>query len=312
MSNNRDAFEKRLELNSKNYHPKVLFDLEAVGAFLGTLRSQYGLETLVTDRHGAIIMVNGDFGDFTPDVKNAPGTKIRVKGRTVCHIYSRYEKVEKEKLDAVNSLLSIFVKTLEGYSEKSYIASEQAHYIEDLERQLEREVSKLDEKNDPLTGVLNRRAFIGCMKELKAREVIPVAVIIVNINDWRFFDNNYGEEESDRLIVTVADILTDVVKSDSTYQNTIIGRNEGDVFHVLIPYAEVEEAKEFCRVVQERCNSFEDPILAPSVAIGCVMKTNVEESFKELFSDAEYEMLENKFEIKKNPSYKVRLEKGLH
>lgn len=310
MGYKRDAFEKRLEINSKNYHPKVLFNMEAAGAFLETLLVQYGLETLMTDRHGSVIMVHGDFGDFKPDVKNAPGAKIRVKGRTVCHIYSRYDRVAKENYDVVNSLLSVFMKTLEGYSEKSFLASEQAHYIEDLERSLQREVSGSDENKDPLTGVINRRCFIEHMKDIRDREVIPVAVIIVNINDWKFVYDNFGEEESDRLIMTVADILNEV-KSISQFQNALIGRNEGDVFHILIPYVEHDEAKEFCRLVQEKCDKFEDSILAPSVAIGCVMKNNVEESFKALFSDAEYEMFENKLEIKNTPGYRERLTKGL-
>ena len=54
-----------------------------------------------------------------------------------------------------------------------------------------------------------------------------------------------------------------------------------------------------------------DDKLAPSIAVGCVMKTNVEENFKDILSDAEYAMLENKFEIKNTPEYRKRLEKGI-
>ena len=41
------------------------------------------------------------------------------------------------------------------------------------------------------------------------------------------------------------------------------------------------------------------------------MRTNVEENFKDILSDAEYAMLENKFVIKNAPGYKERLAKGL-
>lgn len=313
MNKKKIAFAQRLEQNSKNYSPKDLFDLEAAVTVLAQLHESFGLDTLMTDRHGAVLLTQGDFGDFEPDVVGNPGNKIRVKGRTVCHIYDKYDNVAEENKETVKKLLSAYIKTLEGFSEKSYIASEQAVYIEELEQQAEEDAyqAKYSEQNDPLTGVLNRNHFISRMKELAEHEVVPTAVICVNINDWRFADNHFGEEESDRLIGIVADILKEESKA-AGLDKAVIGRVEGDVFNVLLPLADEEEAKEYCEAVQRACDSFEDDRLAPSVAVGCVMKTNVEEDFKNILSDAEYVMLENKFEIKNTPGYRVRLEKGLN
>lgn len=313
MERKKIAFEQRLEQNSKNYHPKDLFDLQAAGEVLKWLNEQYGLETMVTDRHGTIIMTYGDFADFKPDVVNAPGNKIRVKGRTVCHIYTKYEKVEEKNESVINKLLSAYIRTLENFSEKSYLASEQSIYIDELEQQLEKEssLSCLTQEHDPLTGVLNRKCFLNRMKQLTEREIVPTAAICVNINDWRFADDNFGEEESDRLIVIVADILQQTANTLSGCRDAVIGRIEGDVFHILLPLAEEYEAKAYCEEIQKRCDAFEDELLAPSIAVGCVMRTNVEESFKNLFSDAEYEMFERKLEIKQKEGYQKRLEKGL-
>lgn len=312
MNEKKSAFIQRIEQNSKNYSPKDLFDLETAKTMLMQFQKFYGLDTLMTDRHGSILMSIGDFGDFKPDVVNKPGNKIRVKGRTVCHIYARYDHVAKEHLDDAGKLLAAYIQTLENHSEKSYLASEQAVYIEELEQQLEKETAQAQYsgQNDPLTGVLNRNHFISHMKELTEREVVPTAVICVNINDWRFVDNNFGEEESDRLIVTVADILKSKVK-ECGLEYAVIGRVEGDVFNVLLPLTEEDEARAYCDAIQQACDSFEDEKLAPSIAVGCVMRTNVEESFKNILSDAEYAMLENKFTIKNAPGYKERLEKGL-
>lgn len=312
MNEKKIAFAERIEQNSKNYSPKDLFDLNAAEKMLNLLHQNFGLETLMTDRHGTILMTIGDFGDFKPDVVNHPGNKIRVKGRTVCHIYAKYDCVAEEKSDAVNKILGVYIETLEEYSRKSYLASEQALYIEELERQLKTDASQAQYavQNDPLTGVLNRNHFISHMKELTEREVVPTAAICVNINDWRFVDNHYGEEESDRLIVIVADILKSQAE-EAGLQYAVIGRVEGDVFHVLLPLVEEEEAKAYCDKIQEACLNFEDEKLAPSIAVGCVMRTNVEENFKNILSDAEYAMLENKFAIKNAPGYRERLEKGL-
>lgn len=312
MNEKRTAFAQRIEQNSKNYSPRDLFDLETAEIMLTQFHQCFGLDTLMTDRHGNILMTIGDFGDFKPDVVNKPGNKIRVKGRTVCHIYAKYDHVAREDLETAGKILGAYIKTLENHSEKSYLASEQAVYIEELEQELEKEAAQAQYsgQNDPLTGVLNRNHFISQMKELAEREVVPTAAICVNINDWRFVDNNFGEEESDRLIVTVAELLK-AKAEEAGLNNAVIGRVEGDVFHVLLPLTEEDEARAYCDALQQACDSFEDAVLAPSVAVGCVMRTNVEESFKNILSDAEYAMLENKFAMKNAPGYRERLEKGL-
>ncbi|GFI23056.1 putative diguanylate cyclase CdgI [Lachnospiraceae bacterium] len=312
MNEKKMAFAERIEQNSKNYFPKDLFNLTVAETMLNQFQFHFGLDTLMTDRHGSILMTIGDFGDFVPDVVNKPGNKIRVKGRTVCHIYAKYDNVAKEKIDVVTKLLNTYIETLEDYCGKSYVASEQAVYIDELEQQLEKDAdhAKYSSENDPLTGLLNRNHFISHMKELAEREVVPTAAICVNINDWKFVDNYFGEEESDRLVVTVAEILRNKAQ-EAGFAHAVLGRVEGDVFHVLLPLTEEEEAKAYCDAVQQACDNFEDDKLAPSVAVGCVMRTNVEESFKDILSDAEYAMLENKFVIKNAPGYKERLEKGL-
>lgn len=313
MNQKKIAFTERVKQNSKNYFPRDLFDLEAAGAFLGSMNTMFGLDTLMTDRHGAILMVHGNFDGFTPDVKNKPGNKIRVMERTVCHIYARYDNVAEDKREEVKSLLDAYIKTLEGYSAKSYMASEQAVYIDELEQQVEKDAyqAKYSVQNDPLTGVLNRNYFMSRMRQLEEREVVPTAVICVNINDWKFFDNHFGEEESDRLVLTVADILRTKAE-EAGFDEAVIGRVEGDVFHVLLPLTEEDEARDYCESIQKACDCFEDELLVPSIAVGCVMRTNVEECYKDVLSDAEYVMLENKFEIKNAPGYREKIEKGIN
>ena len=74
---------------------------------------------------------------------------------------------------------------------------------------------------------------------------------------------------------------------------------------------EDNESEEFCAAVKADCEAYEDAILAPSVAIGNVLKENVEERLTDKLADAEYEMFEDKFEMKNAPGYRERLEKGL-
>lgn len=313
MNGKKTAFAERVSQNSKNYFPKDLFDLEAAGTFLERLHTMFGLDTLMTDRHGAVIMTHGNFDGFVPDVKNKPGNKIRVMERTVCHIYAKDENVAQNQKEAVNALLDAYIKTLEGFSGKSYMASEQAVYIDELEQQVEKDAyqAKYSEQNDPLTGLLNRNYFISWMRQLAEREIVPTAVICVNINDWKFFDSQYGEEESDRLVLTVANILRGKAE-EAGFDDAVIGRIEGDVFHVLLPLVEEDEARRYCDSIQEACECFEDEKLVPSIAVGCVIHINVEQSYRDALSDAEYAMFENKFAIKNAPGYREKIEKGIN
>lgn len=309
MNQKKQAFAQRVALNSKNYHPNDLFDMNTAASFLELMQRQFGLETLMTDRHGVVLNSHGSFQNFIPDVVNKPGIKIRVQGRTVCHVYAKYENVKESDMNVVKDMLEAYIRILEGFSGKSYLCSEQALYIDELEEELEKEnfQVKYGEQNDPLTGVLNKYYFNNRIKELYDAGIVPTGVMIVNINDARFALDRFGEEESDRLITTVADILKKHA-SDST----IIGRVDEDVFYILIPNAEESELIDYKERIQSECNTIEDAILAPSIAVGYVLRTNVEEDYKALFSDAEYEMLENKYQIKNSAGYQERLRKGLN
>ena len=84
-----------------------------------------------------------------------------------------------------------------------------------------------------------------------------------------------------------------------------------NLFPLCVPLQTGGEAEEYCTHVQQACLAYEDRILAPSVACGVVYKTNVEEQLKDKLPDAEYEMFNNKFEIKNAPGYRERLAHGV-
>ena len=229
-------------------------------------------------------------------------------GRTIAHLYAETQKVSPEKKEAVEKMLDGFANMLSRWGEETYLHTETAIYMDELEQKLNVQhiQTAKGEKEDALTGVYHKLCFEERMKVIDRAEVAPVAVINVNINDWKFVNDHFGDEESDRLIKTVAGILKQEKKPDY-----IIGRVDGDVFIVLIPMAEDGEAESYCERVRQACLSFEDKILAPSVACGIVYKTNVEEKVEDKLDDAEYEMFNNKFEIKNAPGYRERLEKGI-
>ncbi len=297
------SLEKRMKDNIRNYGIDQLFDIGNLSEYLQSAYQVSGISFLLVDRHGEKAVSVGGFAGFKPDVVNAPGYKIRVSGRTIAHLYVKDEEVTGENQRKYVETMADFLTVL---AVNTYENIEKSIYADELEKRLEKEQYQVKhgEKKDALTGVLNSTYFENRAKVIDRSDVIPVAVICVNINDWKYVNDRFGDEESDRLIKVVAEILREEAKDEY-----VIGRCGGDFFHILIPMVEDTEAQEYCVRVQAKCDAFEDAKIAPSVACGYVFKTNVEQSVLDLVSDAEYEMFNNKFDIKNAPGYRERLEK---
>lgn len=301
-------YEKRVKENIRNYSLGNLYDMEIMKSYLSNLAQVLEINILLTDRHGEKEVVIGDsFLGFHPDVVNDPGRKIRVQNHTAGHLYiNPLNKNRDERL--IGEMVDETVQLFARLGEEAYLRRESSIYLEELEKQLadKQRAVAANEREDVLTGVFNKLYFDSKMKVIDRSEVVPIAVLNVNINDWKFVNDHYGDEESDRLIAVVAGIL-----KEEANPYFVIGRIDGDVFGVLIPMAEEGEAEDYAKRIQDKCLAYEDPRLAPSVAVGIVYKTNVEETLEAKLSDAEYEMFDNKFEIKNAPGYRERLQKGI-
>ena len=299
-------FEKRIKDNIKNYAPDKLFPVENLTEYFKAFTKACGVEILLTDRHGERLISTGDFSNFNGDVVANPGRKVRVCDRTVGHLYCRFDNVEDSGKVIFDLMLDQLVALLERLGEQTYLFTESSFYIDELEdkEKTQQQIRIHSEKLDPLTGVFNKLYFEKRMGIIDRAEIIPVGVVNININDWKYVNDHFGDEESDRLIRLVANLIRTEGKAED-----VVGRVDGDVFVTLIPMAEDNEAEEFARRVQAACLASEDAILSPSVACGVIYKSNVEQHLEDLLSDAEYEMFRNKLEIKNAPGYRERLEK---
>ncbi len=299
-------FDKRIKENIKNYAMDNLYPVDSLRMHLKALAAVTGAEILLTDRHGEKVVSIGNFAGFIPDVVGEPGRKVRVFNRTIAHLYSKTDNVEEDKKQDVEKMLDEAVTVFSCLGEEAYLHREYAIYVDELEEKLDEKHTQTAEGEnlDALTGVYHKFYFEERMKAMDKAEVVPVGIINANINDWKYVNDHFGDEESDRLIQTIAGILKKEAKADYC-----LGRVDGDVFIVLIPMADDGEAEEYCARVQAACLAYEDDIIAPSVACGIVYKTNVEETIADKLPDAEYEMFNNKFEIKNAPGYRERLEK---
>ena len=87
--------------------------------------------------------------------------------------------------------------------------------------------------HDPLTGLPNRDQFRAALDEaiLRARaHERVVAVMYVDLDDFKLVNDGFGHEVGDELLVAVAERLR-----EATRASDLVGRDGGDEFLVLMP-----------------------------------------------------------------------------
>ena len=88
-------------------------------------------------------------------------------------------------------------------------------------------------RTDPLTGILNRKAFQDAVEaeiNRQSRLQIPFALLHIDCDNFKGVNDTRGHKEGDKVLVSVAHTLTvNLRKSD------IVARLGGDEFGVLLP-----------------------------------------------------------------------------
>jgi len=96
-------------------------------------------------------------------------------------------------------------------------------------------------RQDPLTGLLNRRGFeesIDPILALAERAGRPTTMVVIDLDDFKEVNDSLGHIEGDRMLARVAASWLSV-KRDSD----LIARYGGDEFIVALPLTGVEEAR---------------------------------------------------------------------
>lgn len=297
--------DKRLKDNIRNYKLTSLYDAEVILDLLKGINKLADVDVMITERHGEKVFAVGEWAGV--DLEACEATKIRICEQIVANVYVVMDRVADDDKAVVQKLIDAMIATIATLGDKTYRTKELEIYADELDGKMSKQTYQVKngDKTDELTGVLNKTYFENRLNIVDRSQVIPVAAVCININDWKYVNDNYGDEESDRLIAVIASTVKGEAKPDY-----IVGRVDGDVFNVVIPMPADGEAEEYVARVKSVCEEFEDPHIAPSVAVGIAYKENVESDMSEVFSDAEYAMFEDKIEVKNAPGYRARLTHG--
>lgn len=95
---------------------------------------------------------------------------------------------------------------------------------------------------DPLTGLLHRQAFERVLarrlKRLRHENLDGIAVVMLDLDNFRRVNSQHGYDRGDELLCKVADALREQSRSDD-----VIARMGADEFAILIPAGDERDAR---------------------------------------------------------------------
>lgn len=134
------------------------------------------------------------------------------------------------------------------------VALRAARMLADLERQA---------KQDPLTGLLNRRAFDEQV-DLAAATGTSVAMLFLDVDHFKAINDTYGHPAGDRVLTVIAERLRGAVEAASPPIEAAIARVGGDEFALLLTDAPLDAVAGVAERIEEAMRT---PVSLPSDAV---------------------------------------------
>lgn len=170
-------------------------------------------------------------------------------------------------------------------------------------RSINNELKKLSTL-DPLTSLNNRRALMQsseALLALSARQQLSFSVLLLDLDDFKKFNDHFGHQKGDQAICLQADILQKVFRR----QSDVIGRYGGEEFMVALSGMSETDIKQKCEAfeAQWQCHAMTHaPDASHSImtcSVGVVLSENcVGEALTSLIHHADQALYKVKVQAK--------------
>ncbi|MEN6586616.1 MAG: EAL domain-containing protein [Sulfuricella sp.] len=137
-------------------------------------------------------------------------------------------------------------------------------HLQELQRQHEQDLYRLT-ITDPLTGVYNRRHFDDLLENLlhmNLHKNLPLALVIVDIDGFKFINDTYGHPVGDEVLRNVASTLR-----ANEHQGGAVARIAGDEFAILLQNVNAEEASRIGHMIHEDLSRIVLPLTVGQLTI---------------------------------------------
>ena len=143
---------------------------------------------------------------------------------------------------------------------------------------------------DMLTSLKNRNYLNAKMAEWEDSKVFPQSIVMVDLNNVKYVNDNYGHEEGDQLIIKAAGILV-----NTQLENSEVIRTDGNEFLIyLVGYSD-RQISTYTKKLEKEMKSLPHEFGA---AVGYSMITDEIKTLDDAINEATLEMITNKEEYK--------------
>lgn len=135
-----------------------------------------------------------------------------------------------------------------------------------LRLQLERQSS-----TDPLTGLLNRRAFSGVYqkeRERMTRANGSMTMLVVDLDHFKAINDRHGHEVGDRVLIDFSERVAGMLSPQHH-----LARWGGEEFAILLPGLDADEAQQRADAIRLTVQQREDaslPVYTCSIGVACM------------------------------------------
>ncbi len=155
---------------------------------------------------------------------------------------------------------------------------------------------------DVLTGLLNRRYFQERLTEeieRSRRHRIPVSLIMVDIDNFKAFNDNYGHLGGDEILILLGQALRNYIRAID-----VAARYGGEEFTIILPQTNKEDARiiaeRLCREIErnETLHKKFSDLTRLTVSVGLATFPDDAETFEELIRNADRALYQAKLQGK--------------
>ena len=147
-------------------------------------------------------------------------------------------------------------------------------------------------RTDPLTGLLNRRAFLERLDHdlgISDRSGEPLTLIYVDLDDFKLVNDTWGHAAGDRILQSVASRL-----SEATRRADTVARLGGDEFALILPATDLAGARNVIDKIEKSLGSEDTTTRPVSCSIGSVVFSDPPLSATDAIDTADHLMYDAK------------------
>lgn len=152
----------------------------------------------------------------------------------------------------------VWVRDVVHVVRKNGVTTELVGFIFDISerKKMEDELILLNKKleqlsfQDSLTNIANRRLFDQTLEtewQHARRNQQPISLVVVDIDDFKKYNDHYGHQHGDNCLIRVANALCEV----TTRSTDLVARYGGEEFVLLLPNTSIKSALELA----EKCRN---------------------------------------------------------